>query len=186
MMRMVGLATDRQLPTIEVQTLRKLFQLSAGELWVLVQAAVLLPAVRCALRFITITRLQLLGVRTLTGSGPGSLARMPSRPPKRETEAEALNIGLPLTTGRSPETIARMVRIAAEHGLYRAKCLEQSLVLRWLLQRQGIDARIVFGARKEDEQMQAHAWVEVNGLALSEDNGVYQDFSPLDELIARN
>jgi hypothetical protein len=181
---MVGLATVRQLPTTEVQTLPKLFRLSARELWVLVQAAVLLPAVRCALRFVTITRLQLLGVHTLTGSGPGSPAPMPSRPPKRETEAH--NIDLPLTTGRSPETIARMVRIAAEHGLYRAKCLEQSLVLRWLLQRQGIDARIVFGARKDDEQMQAHAWVEVNGVALSEDNGVYQDFSPLDELVARN
>jgi hypothetical protein len=181
---MVGLATVRQLPTTEVQTLPKLFRLSARELWVLVQAAVLLPAVRCALRFVTITRLQLLGVHTLTGSGPGSPAPMPSRPPKRETEAHTMDLSL--TTGRSPETIARMVRIAAEHGLYRAKCLEQSLVLRWLLQRQGIDARIVFGARKDDEQMQAHAWVEVNGVALSEDNGVYQDFSPLDELVARN
>jgi hypothetical protein len=178
---MVGLAIVKQPPTIEVQTLRKLFQLSARELWVLVQAAVLLPAVRCALRFVTTTRLQLLGVRTLTGSGPGRPTPLPSRPPDSETEAH--NIELPQTTGRSPETIARMVRIAAEHGLYRAKCLEQSLVLRWLLQRQGIDARIVFGARKDDEQMQAHAWVEVNGVALSEDNGVYQDFSPLDELV---
>jgi hypothetical protein len=151
---------------------------------VLVQAAVLLPAVRCALRFVTITRLQLFGVRTLTGSGAGSATPMPSRPHNSETEAH--NIDPPPTTGRSPETIARMVRIAAEHGLYRAKCLEQSLVLRWLLQRQGIDARIVFGARKDDEQMQAHAWVEVNGVALSEDNGVYQDFSPLDELVAGN
>ncbi|HEY2976128.1 MAG TPA: lasso peptide biosynthesis B2 protein [Pyrinomonadaceae bacterium] len=167
-----------------MQTLRRLFQLSARELWVLVQAAVLLPAVRCALRFVTITRLQLFGVRTLTGSGPGSPAPMQSRQHNRETEAR--RVDLPLTTGRSPETIARMVRIAAEHGLYRAKCLEQSLVLRWLLQRQGIDARIVFGARKDDEQMQAHAWVEVNGVALSEDNGVYQDFAPLDELVAGN
>jgi len=181
---MVGLATVRQLPTTEVQNLRKLFRLSARELWVLVQAAVLLPVVRCALRFVTITRLQLFGVRTLTGSGSGSPAPMPSQPHNRETEAR--NIDLTLTTGRSPETIARMVRIAAAHGPYRAKCLEQSLVLRWLLQRQGIDARIVFGARKEDQQMQAHAWVEVNGVALNEDNGVYQDFSPLDELVTGN
>jgi hypothetical protein len=105
-----------------------------------------------------------------------------SRPPN--TEAETPSIDLRLTNGLSAETIARLVRIAAERGPYRAKCLEQSLVLRWLLLRQGIDARIVFGARKDDEQMQAHAWVEVNGVALSEDNGVYQDFSPLDELVA--
>ena len=150
----------------------------------LVQAAVLLPAARFALKFVTITRLQLFGVRTVTGSRRGSPAPMPSRP--HNTATEAPNIDLPLTTGLSPENIARLVRIAAEHGLYRAKCLEQSLVLRWLLQRQGIDARIVFGARREDAQMQAHAWVEVNGVPLSEDNGVYQDFSPLDELVAGN
>jgi len=132
---------------------------------VLVQAAVLLPAVRFALKFGTIARLQLIGARTEMDPRRSSLGR---------------------TTGLSPQTTARLVRIAAEHGLYRAKCLEQSLVLRWLLQRQGIDARIVFGARREDAQMQAHAWVEVNGVPLSEDNGVYQDFSPLDELVAGN
>lgn len=177
---MLGLATLKQLPTTEVQTLRKLLQLSARELWVLVQAVVLLPAVHCALRFVTITRLRLLGVRTLTGSRPGSPAPMPFR--LHNSESEVASIDFPL----SPETIARLVRVAAERGPYRAKCLEQSLVLRWILQRQGIDARILFGARKEDEQMQAHAWVEVNGVALSEDNGVYQDFSPLDELVAGN
>ncbi len=131
----------------------------------LVQAAGLLSVVRFALKFVTIARLQFIGVRTKTD-------------PRRSSP--------PLTTGLSPQTTARLVRIAAEHGLYRAKCLEQSLVLRRLLQRQGIDARIVFGARKEEEQMQAHAWVEVNGVALSEDNGVHQDFSPLDELFAGN
>jgi len=129
------------------------------------QAAVLLPAARIALKFVTIARLQLIGVRTKKDSRRGSIGR---------------------TNGLSPQTTARLVRIAAERGPYRAKCLEQSLVLRWLLLRQGIEARILFGARKEDEQMQAHAWVEVNGVALNEDNGVYRDFSPLDELLAGN
>ena len=131
----------------------------------LVQAAVLLSAVRFALKFVTIARLLLIGVRTVKDSRRGSFGR---------------------TTGLSPQTTARLVRIAAERAPYRAKCLEQSLVLRWLLLRQGIEARILFGARKEDEQMQAHAWVEVNGVALNEDNGVYRHFSPLDELLAGN
>ena len=131
----------------------------------LAQATVLLSAVRCALKFVTIARLQLIGVRTAKDSRRGSIGRR-----KR----------------LSPQTTARLVRIAAERGPYRAKCLEQSLVLRWLLLRQGIEARILFGARKEDEQMQAHAWVEVNGMALNEDDGVYRDFSPLDELLAGN
>lgn len=77
-----------------------------------------------------------------------------------------------------------MVRVAAQRGLCRAKCLEQSLVLRWLLWRQGIDARIFFGARKEDEQMQAHAWVEVDGISLDDDNDAHQRFSPFEELAA--
>ena len=130
----------------------------------LVQAAVLLSAARFALKFVTVARLQRIGVRTVRDSPRGNRR----------------------TTGPPPESTARLVRIAAERGPYRAKCLEQSLVLRWLLQRQGIDARIMFGARKEEEQMQAHAWVEVNGVALSEDNGVYQDFTPLDQLVAGN
>jgi len=165
-----------------MQVLRKLFQLSAREFLVLVQAAVLLPTVLFVLKFVTVARLQLFGVRKVTSFRRRSPTPLRSRPPN--TEAETPSIDLRLTNGLSAETIARLVRIAAERGPYRAKCLEQSLVLRWLLLRQGIDARIVFGARKDDEQMQAHAWVEVNGVALSEDNGVYQDFSPLDELVA--
>ena len=157
----------RKLPVaIEVLTLRKLSQLSAPEFLLLVQAVVLLSAVRFALKFVTIARLQLIGARNVSDS-------------RRDRVVRA-------ATGLSPEATARMVRIAAERGPYHAKCLEQSLVLRWLLLRQGVEARILFGARKEDEQMQAHAWVEVDGLVLSEDNGVYQHFSPLDELLAGN
>ena len=117
------------------------------------QAGVLLLAVRVALKFATVARLQLVGSRT-TGS----------------------------RRSLSPKKVARLVRVAAEHGPYRARCLEQSLVLRWLLLRRGTEGRIVFGARKADAGMQAHAWVEVNGVPLSQDHGVYRDFSPLDEL----
>jgi hypothetical protein len=139
-----------------VHTLRKLFQLPARELAVLIQAGALLPAVRLALRFVTVGRLQQVCVR-------GKRA------------------GMEVTI--APETVARLVRVAAERGPYRARCLPQSLVLHWLLQRRGVASRIVFGARKADEQMQAHAWVEVNGVTLSQDHGAYRDFSPLDELV---
>jgi hypothetical protein len=139
-----------------VQALRKLLQLSPREFWVLAQAAALLPAVHLALKFVTVARLQSLGARTALGSVSAELS----------------------------QPTARMVRIAAGHGIYPAKCLEQSLVLRWLLQRQGIDARIFFGARKEDEQMEAHAWVEVNGVALNEEDDVHERFSPFEELAA--
>jgi hypothetical protein len=135
--------------------LRKLLQLSKLEAWLLFQAAMLLPAVRLALHFITVSRLQDFG---------------------------ATAIHEPRSPRLSPQATARLVRVAAQRGLYRSKCLDQSLVLRWLLRRQGIDARIVFGARKEDERMEAHAWVEVDGVAIGEDDGVNHRFTPLEEL----
>lgn len=137
--------------------LRKLTELSAREAWLLVQAAVLLPAVRVALHFVTVVQLKDFEAR----AGRGARSRQ-----------------LP------PQATARMVRVAARRGLTRAKCLEQSLVLRWLLLRQGIDARIFFGARKKAEQMQAHAWVEVDGISLDEDHDIHRPFSPFEELAA--
>lgn len=74
--------------------------------------------------------------------------------------------------------IARLVRAAANHGLYRANCLEQSLVLSWLLKRHGFESKIRFGARKEENRLQAHAWVECLGIALNEDQGLEQRYAP--------
>lgn len=135
--------------------LQKLRRLPAEERWLLVQSAVLLPIVHLALKFISVARLQGLVTRAMRAPRPRQI---------------------------SPQATARMVRIAAHRGLYHFKCLDQSLVLGWLLRRHGTDARIVFGARKEDNQMEAHAWVEVDGLALNDD--IHQHFSPFEELNA--
>jgi hypothetical protein len=122
---------------------------------ILAQAAVLLPAVRMACRFVTFARLQRLSDR-LAG---------PSR---------AKSLG--------PEVAARLVRIAADRGLYRARCLERSLVLRWILRREGVDARIILGARKDDNEMQAHAWVEVDGVSLDDETDFHRPFSPFERI----
>ena len=142
-----------------MRSLRKLFQLSKLEAWLLLQAAVLLPTVRLALNFITVSRLKELGAGSMRGRRPPHLP---------------------------PQATARMVRVAAQRGLCRAKCLEQSLVLRWLLRRQGIEAQIFFGARKTDEQMEAHAWVEIDGISLDEDNDAHRRFSPFLDLATSN
>jgi hypothetical protein len=117
------------------------------------QAAVLLPTVRLALHFISVSRLKDFGSKAIHD---------------------------PRSTQLPPRVTARMVRVAASRGLYRFKCLDQSLVLRWLLRRQGIDARIVFGARKEDGQIEAHAWVECQGIAVNEDGDVCRYFPPFE------
>jgi hypothetical protein len=134
-----------------------------------VQAAVLLPVVRLALSRARVTELLRIAER---GSG------------NSKSDYQEIRRTNPPSPIGNPQSTARLVRIAAERGLYRARCLEQSLVLRWLLRKQGIEARILFGARKEDEQIQVHAWVEVNGVAVSDDEGEHRRFSPLEELVA--
>jgi Transglutaminase-like superfamily len=71
---------------------------------------------------------------------------------------------------------AEMVKVAARHGIYHANCLDQSLVLWWLLARQGIESDLRFGARKDDG-FEAHAWVEVEGVPVNESRDVRQRFS---------
>jgi hypothetical protein len=70
------------------------------------------------------------------------------------------------------------VKIAAEQGALRANCLQQTLVLWFLLRRDGIDSEICFGTRKQAGQVQAHAWVELFGIPLNEDKEVCEYFPP--------
>jgi hypothetical protein len=59
--------------------------------------------------------------------------------------------------------IARMAAAAARYLPFRTNCLEQSLVLWWLLRRRRIAADLKIGARKEANRFQAHAWVDFQG-----------------------
>jgi len=94
----------------------------------------------------------------------------------------------PNTTARQVEasqpeaaqTIARMAAAAARSFFFSTNCLEQSLVLWWLLRRRGIAAELRIGARKEFERFEAHAWVEVNTAVLNDTNAEHQHFVPFD------
>jgi hypothetical protein len=58
--------------------------------------------------------------------------------------------------------IARIVRLAATYGPYRATCLPRAVVLWTLLCRRGLNARIRIGVRRPGERLDAHAWVQVD------------------------
>ena len=75
---------------------------------------------------------------------------------------------------------ARMIRAAAHHGIGRTTCLQESLALWWLLGRQGIASSVRIGAHKAAGQFQAHAWVECDGAALNEDDGLHRHYSAFD------
>ena len=80
---------------------------------------------------------------------------------------------------RYGQMVARMVSVAANHGLYRANCLKKSLVLWWLLKRKGIEADLHIGVQKKGELLDAHSWVKINGSVLIDDEITIHGFCTL-------
>jgi Transglutaminase-like superfamily len=75
---------------------------------------------------------------------------------------------------------AHMVNAAGRHGVFHPSCLAKSLTLWWLLGRQGIDARLRIGIRKEKDNFEAHAWVEREGTALNEPEEHHRHYAAFD------
>jgi hypothetical protein len=135
----------------------------------LLQSLLMLPVTALSIKLLGVQRFRNALVR-LSQKGKDSSARssLNTPPPVFSLEHKT----------QKARQIARLVRAAANHGLYRANCLEQSLVLWSLLKRNGLESEIRFGARKEEDELQAHAWVEFLGIALNEDHGVEQRYAP--------
>ena len=78
------------------------------------------------------------------------------------------------------QNITKMVNIAAGHSLFAASCLHRSLVLWWLLGREGFASDLRLGAQKAEGQFEAHAWVEYQGTVLNDTEDVHQRFATFD------
>ena len=119
--------------------------LSLHEWWVITTAMVLLPGVALLLHMVGYRRTKafmdrLVFVRSI-----------------RSNEVELEN----------GHVIAKMIAVAAAHGVYHANCLNQSLVVWWMLARRHTHSEIRFGVPKlPQDSFEAHAWVECNGEAL--------------------
>ena len=149
--------------TLLAQRLRQLRGLAAWEQRILFQLLILLPIIGAALRVLDVKRT----CRLLARGIPKQRAVMT---PTSEAEV-ASKI-------EHAHRIAHLVSIAARHGPYRATCLRRSLALWWLLRRRGIPAEIRIGVRKDQGKLDAHAWVEHNGQALNEIQGVTARYTP--------
>jgi hypothetical protein len=79
--------------------------------------------------------------------------------------------------------IARMQAAAARNLFFRTNCLEQSLVLWWLLRRRGIDAVLRIGARKDSNRFEAHAWVALDSQVLNDAAADHRHFVPFERPI---
>jgi aryl-alcohol dehydrogenase-like predicted oxidoreductase len=74
----------------------------------------------------------------------------------------------------------RMVNAAARYGGHRPTCLEKSLALWWLLRQQGTVSSVRIGARKVDGKLEAHAWVECEGVVLNEPREEHRHYATFD------
>lgn len=144
---------------------RKFRRLAAADRQVLLQALVLLPLTAVALRLVGFRRWQVALAKLLPREYVGNAG---------PTEA-SLELA---------QRTVKIVEVASQHGLCRATCLEQSLVLWWLLGRRGIFANLRIGVRKAASSVEAHAWVELRGLILNDTEDVHQRYVPFDRDIA--
>jgi hypothetical protein len=75
----------------------------------------------------------------------------------------------------------RMVIAALRYSFLQYTCLEESLTLWYLLRKQGIEACLRIGVRKENEKFEAHAWVEHRGEALNQDEAMHRHYAAFEE-----
>jgi hypothetical protein len=80
----------------------------------------------------------------------------------------------------SARVIARMEAATARNLFFATNCLEQSLVLWWLLRLRGIDAELRIGARKDSGRFEAHSWVEFDGRVLNDAGEEHLHFVPFE------
>jgi hypothetical protein len=74
-----------------------------------------------------------------------------------------------------------MVGAAVRYSFAQYTCLEESLALWYLLRKQGIPACLRIGVRKEKEQFEAHAWVELRGEALNQLEELHRHYLAFEE-----
>jgi hypothetical protein len=127
-------------------------------------ALFLLPITALALRLMGLRRTQAVMMRL-----------SPSPNPRGENER-----GSPDQPAR---VLAKFVRAAAAHGPYRANCLQQSLVLWWLLRQRRIESNLYLGVSKVPGGMEAHAWVECGGRPPNDREDAYLRFTPFQRAI---
>lgn len=124
----------------------------------LIGAWLTLPAIDLSLRCLGLARTQRLLARTSSfGRESGDVPQ-----PDAETLAAA-------------EDRAAVIALAGRYALINGTCLRQSLLLWWLLRRQGNAPVIRIGVSKR-AGFRAHAWVELHGRPLGQKSEYRAEF----------
>ena len=75
----------------------------------------------------------------------------------------------------------KVLRHAVNQTFWKGNCLSRSLVLYWILTRQGITAEFYIGV-KTQPQFKAHAWVEHKGVPLNLRKSLLNKYQPVNDL----
>lgn len=78
-----------------------------------------------------------------------------------------------------PTRVAELARLVGHRHPWKASCLRQSLVVGWLLRRRGLSPTIVIGVAKQLDVAPAHAWVQLDGIALDPNAQGHHPFGDL-------
>jgi len=133
--------------------LKKLLSYSVKDWSLLVQAWSLLLAIDIGLRILP--------------SEKSRMDKTTTSKEKSELEAE-----------RIIQRSSGFLDLAARHHLYPMTCLRRSLTLQWLLSRAGLYTTLQFGVRRENENLQAHAWLDYQGQVIDK-NPIPQSNMPI-------
>ena len=87
---------------------------------------------------------------------------------------------LSLFVGLEPSVTSRFVDSAARYTIgSRQSCLRRSLLLWWLLNKQGMVCEARIGIMLSEGRLKGHAWVEVDGQVVNDDADVRERFNRL-------
>ena len=89
----------------------------------------------------------------------------------------------PAITLLEVQALGELVNIAARHSLGSRTCLTRSLLLGWLLQRRGVQSQLRIGVRVTQGALDAHAWVECDGIPVNDRPNVSVQFASFGDLI---
>ncbi len=149
--------------------LAKLKQMTGFERRLLLQAWLLLPVVRIMLWLMGYRR-TLASLRFLLRFSADQTDTNLSATASREMHKRAATFG-------------RLVTGAANNNLITINCLPRSLVLWWMLRRNGLAADLRIGVQKEADVFAAHAWVEYSGIPVNDQSS--DQYSPILSTFAR-
>jgi hypothetical protein len=74
-----------------------------------------------------------------------------------------------------------LLQIAVSHHIVKLTCLHRVLVLKNMMEKNGIEASIVIGVRKDKNALAAHAWLQIGNNIIADKKSYTDQFKPLDD-----